>query len=119
MFTPCGAVSSRGINVIVLGLSGVKIHGGISEPGMGTYPTRVRRDRGVPPSGNSSHAPSLAKGERRGRRGQWGLEPTGMKVICILYCIYQDTLFPYTAITSVLPAALGTVRTLNRKHEHI
>ena len=42
---------------------------GLSEPGMGTYPPRVRRERGIPPRGNSRRArlaPSLAKAGRGG-----------------------------------------------------
>ena len=46
--TPCGAVSTRGITVFVPGLSELQMYGGISEPRMGTYLPRVRRDRGVP-----------------------------------------------------------------------
>jgi len=43
------------------------MYGGISEPGMGTYPPRVRRDRGVSPRGNSRRArlaPWLVEGGR-------------------------------------------------------
>ena len=63
------------------------MYGGISEPGMGTYPPRVRRDREVPPSSNSRRArrvPSFVKTERVGRLCQedWGSENAGMKVIC-------------------------------------
>ena len=66
------------------------MYGGISEPGMGTYPPRVRRDRGVCPRGNSRRArlaPLLAKGGRGGALGEWdwGSENAGMKVICLLY----------------------------------
>ena len=66
---------------------------------MGTYPPRVQRDRGVPPRGNSRRArldPSLAKGERGGRLGQWdwGSENAGMKVICLLYYMYIYTRSP-------------------------
>ena len=53
------------------------MYGGVSEPGMGTYPPRVRRDRGVPPRGNSrraSRAPSLAKGGRLGGGSTNGIE---------------------------------------------
>ena len=45
------------------------MYGGISEPGMGTYPAWVRRDRGVSPRGKSRRArlaPSIAKGVRGG-----------------------------------------------------
>ena len=81
------------INIFVPGLSELYIHEGISEPGMGIYP-RARRDRGVPPRGNSRRArraPSLAKGGRGGRldRWDWGSENAGMKVICLLYDIYK------------------------------
>ena len=67
--TPCGAVSTRGITLFVTGLSELCMYGGIFDTGMGTYPLRVRRDRGVPPRGNSRRArraPSLAKGWRGG-----------------------------------------------------
>ena len=40
------------------------MYGEVSEPGMGTCPPRVRRDREVPPRGNSRRAPpatALAK----------------------------------------------------------
>ena len=37
-----GAVSTRGITVLVPELSELKVYGGISEPGMGTYPPRVQ-----------------------------------------------------------------------------
>ena len=68
------------------------MYGGISEPGMGTYPPRVQRDRGVPPRGNSRRArraPSLAKGGRGGRLDQWDWvsENAGIKVMCLLYTI--------------------------------
>ena len=65
--TPRGAISTRGITVFVPGMSELQMHGGISEPGMGTYPPRMRRDRGVSSRGNSRHAllaPSLAEGGR-------------------------------------------------------
>ena len=54
--TPCGAVSTRGITVFVRGLSELHMYGGISQPGMATYPPWVRRDRGVSPRGNSRRA---------------------------------------------------------------
>ena len=88
--TPCGAVSTRGITVFVPELSELYMYGRISEPGAGTYPARVRRNRGVSPRGNSHRArlaPSLAEGGRGGRLGQWdwGSENAGMKVMCLLY----------------------------------
>ena len=54
--TPCGAVSTRGITVFVPTLSELYMYGEIVEPWMGTYPPRVRRDRGVSPRGNSRRA---------------------------------------------------------------
>ena len=67
--TPCGAFSTRGITVFVPSLSELSMYGGIAEPGMGIYPPRVRRDRGVSPRGNSRRArlaPLLAESGRRG-----------------------------------------------------
>ena len=43
----------RGITVFVPALSELQMNGGIAEPGMGTCPPRVRRDRGVSPRGKS------------------------------------------------------------------
>ena len=51
--TPCGEVSTRGITVFVPGLSGLWIYGEIPEPRIGTYPPRVRQNRGFSPRGNS------------------------------------------------------------------
>ena len=51
--TPCGAVSTRGITVFVPALSELQMYGGIAKPGMGTCPSRVRRDGGFSPRGNS------------------------------------------------------------------
>ena len=45
------------------------MYGGIAEPGMGAYSSRVRRERWVSPRGNSRRtllAPSLAQGGRGG-----------------------------------------------------
>ena len=47
--TPCGAVSTCGINVLVPGLLEVQRYGRISDPGMRPYPPRVRRDLDVGP----------------------------------------------------------------------
>ena len=52
------------------------MYGGIPKPGMGTYPPRVRRDRGVSPTGNSRRArlsPLLAKSGRGGAPRPMGL----------------------------------------------
>ena len=64
--TPCRAVSTRGITDFdfVPRLSELHMYGGISEPEMGGYLPRVRRDRGISPRGNSRRArlaSSLAK----------------------------------------------------------
>ena len=69
------------------------MYGGNAEPGIGAYPPRVRRGRGVSAGGNSRRArlaPSLAEG---GRLGQWywGSESAKMKVICLLYYIHHAT----------------------------
>ena len=74
------------------------MYGRVSEPRMGKYPPRVRRDRGVARRGNSRRArlaPSLAKAGRGGRLGQWdwGSENAGMKVICLLNYIYISIKF--------------------------
>ena len=87
---PYGAVLTRGITVFVPGLSELYMYGEISEPGMRTYPPRMRRDRGVFPRGNSCRArlsQSLAKGGRGGALCQWdwGSENPGTKLICLLY----------------------------------
>ena len=54
--TPRGAVSIRAVSVFVPGLLELWIYGRISDPGMGNYPPRVRRDLGVGPRGNSRSA---------------------------------------------------------------
>ena len=61
--------STRGITVFVPVLSQLLIYGVISEPGMGIYPPRVRRDRGVSPRGNSRRA-RLALTVATGGRGE-------------------------------------------------
>ena len=66
---------------------GVVELGEISQPGMGIYRPRVRRDWGVPSRGNSRRArrgPSLAEGGRRRALDQW---PSGSEnQVCIYYC---------------------------------
>ena len=54
--TPCVAVSTRAICVFVPGLLKLHRYGRISDPGMGNYPPRVRRDLGVGPRSNSRRA---------------------------------------------------------------
>ena len=54
--TSCGAVSTQGICVFVHGLLELYRYGGVSEPGMGIYLPRVRRDLGVDLRGNSRRA---------------------------------------------------------------
>ena len=70
------------------------MYGEIAEPGMGTYPPRARRNRGVSPRGNSRRARLASDWSRVGggrALGQldWDSENAGMKVICLLYCIRQ------------------------------
>ena len=54
--TLCGAVPTPGITIFVPALSELSLYGVIAEPGTGTYPPFVRRDRGVSPRGNSRRA---------------------------------------------------------------
>ena len=49
IYTPCGAVLSRGITVFVPGLLDLCMYGSISDTGMGTYHSRVRRDLDIIP----------------------------------------------------------------------
>ena len=51
--TPCGAVSTRGITVLVPGLLELQLYRNIFNAEMRPYPPRVRRDLGVGPRGNS------------------------------------------------------------------
>ena len=53
------------------------MYAGISEPGMRTYLLRVRRDRGVPPRGNSRPAHS-ALFLAEGGAGGGGARPMGL-----------------------------------------
>ena len=75
------------------------MYGGISEPGMGTCPPRVRRDRGVSPRGNSRRSPPYwPRAGGWGALGQcdWGPENAGMKVICLLYYILLHGIYMIT-----------------------
>ena len=72
--TPYGAISTRGSPFSSPYCLSCKCMNGFSEPRTGTYPPRVRRSRWISPRRNSRRAdlaPSLAKGGRRGRLGQW------------------------------------------------
>ena len=54
--TPCGAVLARVICIFFPGLLKLYRYGRISNPGIGNYPLRGRRDFGVGPRGNSRGA---------------------------------------------------------------
>ena len=56
---PTGRYRPRGSALIVPGLLKLKKDGRISEPWMGTYPLRVRRNLGVGPKCNSRRVPAL------------------------------------------------------------
>ena len=88
---PCGAVSTQRTTVFVPDLLGSKMYGRSADPGMESYPPRVRRDLEVPAKGNSLHAPDappLAEGGRGGLdQWDWASENAVLKVVsCVLCC---------------------------------
>ena len=54
VFTPCVAVSTRGTTVFVLGLLELQVYARISNPGMGSHPSRVARALRAPPKQQSA-----------------------------------------------------------------